>query len=81
MNGRGHPGGLYIENGLLLAIGLRGSWGDLAREGAGVVESQNRLCLESDVCVENHWLHLRHLNCVLQSACIRLCRQRFENCV
>ena len=43
--------------------------------------SQNRLCLLSDVIVEKACPQSVHLICCRQSACIRLCRQRLENCV
>lgn len=56
-------------------------WGAPPPPGDGVVESQNRLCLDSDVTVLNDWPHLTHLICMRQSACIRLWRHRFENCV
>lgn len=36
------------------------------------VESQNRLCFVSEVLVLKDWLHLTHLICILQLACIRL---------
>lgn len=51
--------------------------------GCGVngVESQNRLCLDKDVPVLKLWPHLLQWICIRQSACIRLCLQRFENCV
>lgn len=75
------PGGLYIEKGLLGVMGFSGNWEGAGREGVGVVESQKRLCFERDVTVEKDWLHLTHLICIRQSACIRLWRQRFENCV
>lgn len=45
------------------------------------VESQNRLCFDSDVTVLKLCPHLLHLICMRQSACIRLWRHRFENCV
>lgn len=44
-------------------------------------ESQKRLCLDKDVTVPKVWPHFVHLICIRQSACIRLCRHRFENCV
>ena len=43
--------------------------------------SQKRLCLLSDVTVENACPQSLHLICWRQSACILLCRHRFENCV
>lgn len=45
------------------------------------VESQNRLCFDNDVTVLKLWPHLLHLICIRQSACIRLWRHKFENCV
>lgn len=69
-------GGRYMRNGfwLLLGIGrvVMGCCGGTVSPGALLVESQNLLCLERDVTVENDWLHLTHLICMRQSACIRL---------
>lgn len=46
-----------------------------------LVESQKRLCLDSDVTVLKLCPHFVHLICIRQSACIRLWRHKFENCV
>lgn len=79
--GMEHAGGLYIEKGLLVPIEFKERGPGLLRGDAGVVESQKRLCFDKDVTVEKDWPHLTHLICIRQSACIRLWRQRFENCV
>lgn len=43
--------------------------------------AQKRWCFASDASVEKHWPQLEQRTCCRQSACIRLWRQRFENCV
>lgn len=76
-NGKGQAGGRYMVKGL----GFIWSCGGVVSEGVVVVESQKRLCFESEVTVEKDWPHLAHLICIRQSACIRLCLQRLENWV
>jgi len=59
-------------------------WSRLRREEtpAGRVRpSQKRRCLASDVVVANVWSQSGQRMRCRQSACMRLCRQRFENCV
>lgn len=51
------------------------------RVGVTLVESQNRLCFDSEVTVLKLWPHLLHFICIRQSACMRLWRHKLENCV
>lgn len=65
-----------MRKGLVVGVG---SCGIVPGGPVGVVESQNRLCFDNDVTVLNDCPHLTHLICMRQSACMRLCRHKFEN--